>query len=70
MFYIKRGLIMTRLQEKKRDLTLVENDTIFILSTEDFDTTLKVRFNGEYKTLLINYLKQEIKKLEELKDHE
>ena len=61
---------MAKLQEKKRDLTLVENDTIFILSTEDFDTTLKVRFNGESKTLLINYLKQDIKKLEELKDHE
>ena len=57
---------MTKLEMKKRDLELVEKDTVFILSTENFDTTLKVIFCGIYKKNLIEALKEEIKKLEDL----
>ena len=49
---------MTKLEAKQRDLELVRNDTIFILSTEEFDTTLNIRFNAEYKQILIEHLKK------------
>lgn len=55
---------MTKLEQKQRDLELVKNGTIFILSTEEFDTTLKIRFCNQYKQRLIEYLEKEIKELE------
>ena len=55
---------MTKLEQKKRDLELVKNDTTFILSTPEFDTTLKIKFSGRYKQILIEGLEKEIKDLE------